>query len=324
VKRSFGLAVTLGVLAPVAASAQFSSDIPGVPRAAISIRGGKQSRLEWAFTGYKIPNGSAAGDSLAEGLRFGFGSSYRIKNQFELGYDITLIDAHAVQPPSVKDATPGTTAPASKSYLRGLAAYGLRIGGKYRPIASLDPDGNGYEVAFGAAYQPALKPLYGIERLGDSTRQGGQFATSKGAQSTFFPTNPFTKLSGTTDLAAMGSYRTRRIIADAALVAERVADRDAALGPSPVGVFDGVSLRAGAAYRLTAGFAVGAAYWGTGSPPWRDEYRLVVPGTPKKDQYAFLLQFGSDREAGIDLMYTTPTGKYLESGRLYIRARSTR
>lgn len=324
-KRRFLVAAALIISVGDGAGAQFSSDIPGVPRAAISIRGGHQNRTEWTFSGYKVPSGgTSSGDSLAGGLRVGFGQSYRILGQFELGYDFTLFDAYGMQPPSAKSVTGSTAAP-TRTYIRGLAAYGIRIGAKYRPIVALDPDGNGYEVAFGMSLQPELRPLYGIEHLGDSLRQGGQFAGEKtGPRSTFFQSNPFAKLSSATDFAAMGSYRSRRIIADGAIVMERVPTRDVGLDPSPVGLEDGVSLRAGGAYRVGPSFAVGASFWSQGSAPWRDDVHLSVPGKQSDDHFALLLQFGSAPEAGIDVMYSAPTGKYNESGRLYVRLRSTR
>jgi len=325
VTHRIALTALVATIAAAPAAAQFSSDIPGVPRASISVRGGHQNRTEWTFSGYRVPTTTNVGDSLAGGLRVGFGTSYRILSQFELGYDFTLLDGYAVQPPTPKTTTTTTSAAKPETYLRGLAAYGFRIGGKYRPIVALDPDGNGYEIAFGAAVQPQLKPLYGIERQGDSTRQGGQFQKNdKAVSSTFFRSNPFAKLSATTDIAAMASYRSRRLIGDVAIVAEKAADRTAVDGPSPLGVFDGVSIRAGGSYRLAPSIAVGGAFWGLGSPPWRDEVRLNVLGQEKTEQYAFLLQFGSAPEAGVDLMYDSPTGNYGQSGRLYLRFRSTR
>ena len=138
-----------------------------------------------------------------------------------------------------------------------------------------------------------------------------------------FPQNPFTGLTATTILAGMGSYRSKRFMGDAALVIEKGPSRSAG-DPSPIMLVNGASLHAGGSYRLTPGFAVGASYWGTGSPPWWDEVQLGAPGTQKDQQFGVLVQFGSNPESGIDLMYASPTGKYGESGRLYIRARSTR
>lgn len=303
------------------AAAQFSSDIPGVPRAAISIRGGRQNRTEWAFSGNKAAGSVAGQDTVGGGIRLGFGRSYRIRSAVEIGYDFTFFDGvYAGEPKGT-----GTTAKAN-SYMRGLAAYGIRVGGKVRAYSSLDPDGNGYQVSFGAALQPSFKPLYGYERYKDSSRTGSQFSSKDEptTPSAVFKTNPFAKLSSSTMVAAMGSYRSRRVIGDAALMSETAGSREAGEDPSPTKMYNGVSLRLGGAYRLTRGFAVGASYWGSGAPPWRDEVRLNVPGKTKAENFAFLLQFGSAPEAGVDLMLTSPTGSFSESARLYIRARSTR
>jgi hypothetical protein len=304
------------------AAAQFASDFPGVPRASISINGSKQSRFAWALTGYKVPTtAGTTGDTLAGGVRLGFGQSYRVQSQFEVGFDFTLLDGLLVQPPG-KTATSGTTtSPTDQTYLRGLAGYALRIGGKFRPIASLDPDGYGYEVAIGGAFQPQFKPLYGAEKMGDSSRSGGQFNSDAVKPSTVFRSNPFAQLSTSTTIAAMGSYRSRRFLADGAVVSETVPDRSAA-EPSPLAKYSGVSIKAGASFRLTPGIAVGGSYWGDGSPPWFDQIQFA-PGKPKAEKYGFLLQFGSDPESGLDIMYTSPTGEYAQSGRLYIRSRST-
>jgi hypothetical protein len=322
IRRIFFSAVLTTLTAGVG-RAQFSSDIPGVPRASISIRGGHQNRTEWTFTGYKVPNAASSGDTIAGGLRLGFGQSYRVLGQFELGYDLTLFDAYALQPPSIKTADAKSTS--EPTYMRGIAAYGIRIGAKYRPVVALDPDGNGYEVAFGAAIQPELQPLYGIEHMGDSSRQGGQFSHDNAAtSSTVFRSNPFAKLSSAVEAGAMGSYRARRITGDAALLIEHVPERNASTDPSPVSLTDGLSLRVGGAFRLTPSISVGGSYWSKGAGPWRDDIRLAAPGKHQDDHFAFLLQFGSEPEAGIDLMYSRPTGKYSESGRLYLRMRSTR
>jgi hypothetical protein len=315
-------AIALTVLATPAA-AQFASDFPGVPRAAISMSGGKQERISWALTGYKIPNSTATGDTLAGGIRFGFGRSYRVQSQFEIGFDFTLLDGLLVQPPSASGGAGAVGTAASNTYLRGLTGYGLRIGAKYRPISNLDPDGNGYELAVGAGFQPELKALYGVEKKGDSTRQGGQFNKDAITSNATFNQNPFASISSSTTVAAMGSYRSKRLQGDAAIVSETVPDRALTADPSPISLFNGISARAGGAFRLTPGFAVGASYWGSGSPPWWDQVSLGTPGKVKKEQFGFLLQFGSDPESGLDLMVTSPTGKFAESARLYIRSRST-
>ena len=321
-KRAILLAVAVTIVAttePVAA--QFSSDFPGVPRASISVRGGKQSRTEWIFRGYKVsPETGDADDTVAGGLQLGFGRSYRIQSRFEIGFDFTLLEGAVVNPPKGERET------VSPLYFRGLAGYGFRIGGKFRPISSLDPDGYGYEVAFGAAFQPALKPLFGVEHTQDTTRTGGQFSgdDEEEAPGAAFPVDPMAKLHSTTTLAAMGSYRSRRLNGDAALVLDNAAEPEAGEDPSPIGVFDGVSLRAGASYRVRPSIAIGATFWGNGAPPWRDEVALRYPGEHKASKVGVLFQFGRQPEAGVDLMISSPTHKFSESARLYVRVRSTR
>jgi hypothetical protein len=309
-------------IASAPAAAQFSSDFPGVPRAGISIRGSRQNRTEWTLGGNKIPRASG-GDTIAFGVRLGFGRSYRIRSQFEFGFDYTLIDGLFVQPPKTTGA-PGASS--KSSYIRGLLAYGFRVGGKYRVYSSLDPEGYGYQISVGAGYQPKLKPLFGVEHSKDSTRIGGQFSKedSAAAPSTAFTQNPFASLRSSTMISAMGSYRSKRLRGDAALLQESVGNLPAGEDPSPTGVFDGLSLRLGGAFRVTRRIALGATYWGSGSPPWRDAVQMSVPGVPKAEKYAFLVQFGSELEGGTDLMLTSPTGKFSESVRLYIRIRSTK
>jgi hypothetical protein len=312
---------TTFVSAPVAA--QFSSDFPGVPRASISIRGSTQSRTAFTLSGYKISDGSPTGDTLAGGLRFAFGQSYRIQDALEMGFDFTLLDGLAVVPPT--GAGTSTAAQSTNNrYLRGLTGYALRLGAKFRPISALDPDGNGFELAFGGAFQPQLRPLYGMEAQGDSSRAGGQFSPAQSTTpSAVFKQNPFARLDASTMLAGMGSFRSHRLLADVAIVGETGPVASATADPSPLTRYSGVSARVGGVFRLTPGIAVGGSYWGNGSPPWSDQLRFATPGKVKSEQYGFLLQLGSTPESGWDLMLTSPTGKFAESARLYIRHRAT-
>ena len=320
VRAAVALAVALAVVS-ASAAAQFSSDFPGVPRGAISIRGGKQARTEWSLLINKAPTATGVGDTTGAGLRIGIGRSYRVADQFEVGFDYTFMDLTFQQPPSPPVGTPKTD-----SYKRGLLAYAFRFGAKIRPYSSIDQEGNGYQVAFGAAYQPTLKALYGIESVGDSTRTGGQFADKKtsGPASTVFKQNPFASVQSSFTIAAMGSYRAKRILADAALMNESAAKGDATADSSPIQGYDGFSLRLAGAYRVTRSIAIGAAYWGSGSPPWRDEVRIGVPGNAKPLDFALLFQFGSEPEGGTDLMVTSPTGNFAQSIRIYLRTRATR
>lgn len=311
------LAVAVGAFATTS-GAQWASDFPGVPRASISIRGSKQTRTEWTFEGRKVAATTGADDAVGAGLRLGIGRSYRVGDQWEWGFDYTFVDLTAQLPP---DAAGGAT---KGNYYRGLLAYGFRLGAKIRPYSDIDQDGNGVELAFGAGYQPSLASLVGYEMLGDSSRTGGQFGDKqKTAASTHFTGNPFTPLPATTMIAAMGSYRSKRLLADAALVSESASTPPAEDGPSPVNDLDGFAIRAGASYRVTPRIALGAAFWGTGASPWRDELRFGLPGKAHTSQYALLVQFGSKPESGTDLIVTSPTGNFSESVRIYVRTRAT-
>ncbi|MEX0893235.1 MAG: hypothetical protein WEB88_13800 [Gemmatimonadota bacterium] len=303
----------------VPAEAQFSSDIPGVPRASVPFRGNHQNRTEWTFAGYKIPGAADVGDTTALGVRVTFGRSYRIRNVFELGFDISIIDGLLERPP--EDTLPGAP-PGPGSYIRGSGFYGLRIGGKWRPFSALDLDGYGWEGAIGAGVQPSLRPLIGAESYDDSTRFGGQFSGE--AEPGLRGSDPFGRIHMATFLSGMASYRSQRILADVALVAEAVRESDEADGPSPLVKFDGVSPRGGVMYRLTPSLALGASYWGNGAPPWRDQISVGVPGAAKGEHYGFIMTLGSRPESGTDFMVSTPTGDWGQSVRLYIRGRSTR
>jgi hypothetical protein len=304
-------------------AAQFSSDIPGVPRASVPFRGGHQNRTEWTFAGYRIPTDAEVGDTTAFGMRLSYGRSYRVRTSFELGFDITITDGLFQMSPDDPGAVSG---PDNRNYMRAAGMYGLRIGGKWRPVSALDTDGYGWEAAVGAAIQPSLKPLIGAERYADSTRIGGQFhpvdedAPAGGLRGA----DPFGSIHTTSFLMGMASYRSQRILVDAALVAEAVQDDDEAEGLSPLVKFGGVSPRLGAMYRITPGTAIGVSYWGKGAPPWRDQIAVGVPGGTKEEHYGFILSRGSRPESGIDLMVSTPNGEWGQSVRLYIRGRSTR
>lgn len=309
------------VFVSASAAAQFSSDIPGVPRGSISIRGGTQVRTEWSFLANKEPAASGAGDTVGGGLRVGIGRSYRVGDQFEIGFDYTFMDLSLQTPPSA-----AAGAPKPGNYMRGMLAYALRVGGKIRPYSSIDQDGNGFEAAFGVAYQPSLKTLYGIEYSGDSSRTGGLVSgkSTTGAPSAVFKKNPFAAVGSSIMIGAMGSYRSKRFNADAALMNESVEKRAASVDQSPIQGYDGFSLRFGGAYRVTRTVAIGGAYWGAGAPPWRDEVRIGIPGKVKSSDFALLFQFGSEPEGGTDLMVTSPTGNLAQSIRIFLRTRATR
>jgi hypothetical protein len=305
------------------AESQFSSDIPGVARASVPFRGGHQNRTEWTFAGYRIPTTTEVGDTTAFGLRLSYGRSYRVFTSFELGFDFTITDGFYQRPPedaSVPGGEPGS------SYMRASGIHGLRIGGKWRPVSALDPDGYGWEAAIGAAIQPSLRPLIGAERYADSTRIGGQFHNADDdAPGGLRGADPFGRMNTASMISAMASYRARRLLVDAALVGEAVLKGDEEEeGLSPLLNFGGLSPRLGAMFRVTPGMAVGGSYWGKGAPPWRDQSVVGVPGASKEEQYGLILTLGSRPESGVDMMLSSPNGEWAQSLRLYIRGRSTR
>jgi hypothetical protein len=290
------------------AFAQFSSDIPGVPRASTPLRGGHQNRTEFDLAGYRLAGTN--GDTMSFVGRIGFGQSYRVQNKFEIGYDMTIGEGVFHRVPAVGAGDPAT-------YTRGTFFYGIRLGAKFRPVSSISPEGYGYELAIGAGYQPALQPMFGAEREGDSTRVTGHFLEEEGLARF---DDPFASSHAATQIAGMASYRTRRVTADAAIVTEAVTVGER---PSPTGTYDGLSIRLGAVYRLRPSISVGASYWGDGAPPWRGRIQSRSPAA-QEEQFGVVLAFGSRPEAGTDLVVTSPTGDIASSARFYFRFRSTR
>jgi hypothetical protein len=298
--------VVLMLVAGVPAEAQFSSDIPGVPRAATPFAGGRQVRTEYDFSFHRF--GGAPGDTLMVAGRVGFGRSWRIRSDWEVGYDLSLLEgAHAQSP---DDESGGNVAVVH--YTRGVLLHGVRIGAKYRPISSITPEGYGYHVALGVALQPAIKPAFAVTH-GDTTLLGGAFV---GSDSPIVGPVP-----QALQFAVMGSYRARRVTADAALLLEKSEAGSVSDGPSPVAIYDGISLRLGATFRATPSLALGGTFWGQGAPPWRD--RVVLRGPTEDRNVGLLVSFGSRPEAGTDLILSSPTGSLTKSVRLYIRTRST-
>jgi hypothetical protein len=267
------------------------------------------------------------------GLRLGFGRSYRIGSQFEIGFDFTLLDGFAIKAPEPEDAPEESE---STLYARGMTLYGLRLGAKFRPYSNLTPEGYGFEAAVAGSFQPPLKPVIGVERAGDSTYTGGLVGGEDADQDN--PRPVFNQLKGSFQLMGLASYRARRIMVDVGIVSEFSQDEDPedADELSPLAVFDGVSPRIGASYRLTPSIAVGGAFWGKGATPWRDHIVINSPGKENScptdpnvvcgqedNQFGALLQFGSRPEAGMDLMVVSPTGAFGESLRILFRWRGT-
>ena len=296
------LAAVLLVSAPAGElTAQFSANLPGVPRASLPFHGGSQGRFEFDLTGFKLA--SEPGDTLGGRLRLGFGRSWRIASSFEFGFDVTLAEGTVLRSP--QDSTAAD--PESQLNINGSAAYGLRFGLKFRPISYVDPSGYGFEAAVGVGYQPTLEPAFIYRKMGDSTFAGGAIGKDDDDLEK-------TKIHASTQFLLALGYTTPRLTADVALLVE-TATLD---GSSPVVVYDGVSPRLGLKYRLTGGFAVGVAYWGSGAPPWRDRLAGSV-GPMNVQQFGILLGFGSRPGKGTDLIISSPTGAFGEALNLYWR-----
>lgn len=290
------LACALSVAAPV--KAQFSSDLPGVPRGRVSFLSPGQGRFELDMTAFKL--GESGADTLAGGLRMGFGHSWRIGSNVELGWDFSLGEVRVVRP-KVADTT--------QTNVDATAAYGARIGLKYQFFNVVDPDGYGVSASVGVGFQPEVKPVYIYSKSGEESASGG-YAGSKpddgGIDS---------KVHKSTVVMGAVSYRTVRLEADGAIVIENSSDPD---GVSPIHVYDGTSVSLGARYRLTPGFGVGLVYWGNGAPPWRDRINFGLREINPSD-FGFLITFGSGLEKGTDIMISSPTGKFSESVSFYLR-----
>jgi len=300
------------VFAPaVPTGAQLSSDLPGVPRASVPFAGGRQSRGEFDFLYFKVPiDGSR--DTLAFGARIGLGRSYRIQSRWEVGFDLTLVEGMHNRESRQDSTQEQSFAP----YTRGLLGYGFRIGAKFTPISSVSPEGFGYHAGVGVAFQPKLQPLFGISFEDDSTYTGGQFIKDEGGLD-----DVVQNLPQSIQVAAMGSYRSRRVSVDGALIWESQTEETAS-EPLAVERYSGLFPRVGAKFQLTRSIAPGLVFWGSGAPPWRDRITERGPGEDES-QFGLLISFGSRRESGTDLLIMSPRGSFGEAIRLYIRTRST-
>ncbi len=281
-------------------SAQWSVDIPGVPRASLVRQGAHQGRFE--LEGSWLKPGAEAGDSAVIAGRMGVGWSWRIASAVEFGFDFTVANAQRISGIVAPDLPDGG------NELRLTGGYGLRFGLKFRPISYVDLDGNGVEVALGVGYQPELEPVVRWETRGDSSVVAGLVGGSD------LPEGP--KIHSSTLFMAAVSYRQPRIMGDLALVSESATE-----SADPfLTVHSGVGLRAGIRYRLTHGFAVGASYWGSGAPPWRDRPTIAL-ATEDTSQFGLLLSLGGTPEKSTDLMVSSPTGSFGKSVTVYVAVR---
>lgn len=304
-----------GSLCPV--EAQFSSDIPGVPRASVPFLGGNQGRTEFDFLYFA--ESSRAEDDWAAQARIGYGRSFRIASNFEFGFDFNLASGHYSKlDEDAIGATPYEDTYQATSLLQGAFLYGLRFGLKYQPIAFVSPEGYGFSAAVGASYQPSLSPGFSLERAGDSTWTGYPGSEKRETNPWPFPASVTAKQDQLIQFAVMASYRSRRIVADAALASTSRSGN----GDFPADDFSGFSPKLGLMFRLTPGLALGGAVWGSGASPWQDQIVLpwLVNDSPS---YALVVGFGNRSEVGTDLIVMSPSGSLSESSRLYIRVRTS-
>ncbi|MGH7467790.1 MAG: hypothetical protein ACRENP_07340 [Longimicrobiales bacterium] len=290
-------------------AAQFSSEFPGVPRAAVPLAGARQSRSEFDLLYFNVPAGTGR-DSLAVGMRIGLGRSWRIRSRFEVGFDFSLLEGM-----HVRERRASSSAEAFPHYTRGNLGYGLKVGAKFTPLNAVSPEGYGYHAGIGVAFQPSLEAVFGVAFESDTIETGGVFVkNTDGAD------NVLNAIPQSIQVAAMGSYRTRRIALDGALLWEKTEETSPII--FPIERYSGVSLHVGAKYHLTRSIAPALLFWGGGAPPWRDRILSRAPGE-QESQWGVAVSFGSKPEAGTDLMLMSPTGSLSNSVRLYIRVRST-
>jgi hypothetical protein len=292
---------------PVAA--QLYSEIPGITSSSVPYAGRTQSRTDFEMVyhrGVALPTGEWGAQA-----RLAYGRSYRVFSNLELGLDLTFFDAAYMS----RDATQieGESA-TDRALIAGHAGYGVRFGGKYRIISSLTPWREGFEAAVFYTVQPQTRTGISLVRDGTDVWTGGLFRSppedEQESRELFHV--PAASAAG----IALG-YRTRRVTVDAVLSTE---SSRPALNPA-MSEYAGVYPRIGASYRVTGSLAIGAAYWGNGSPPWYAQGR--IPGIePRAQPFAIVVSRGSERGAGTDFVIAPPTGGQSPL-RLFIRGRSS-
>ncbi len=288
---------------PAPAWAQFSMDIPGVPRARVPFLANGDGRFELGITGYRL-RGEAA-DTIAGSFRMGFGHSWTIASSFELGYDLSLGEVRLVRP-----GTPDGGGAEPDTELGGTALYGVRLGLKFTPYNVVDPDGYGISAALGVSYQPELKPVFTYDKVGESVVTRG-YAGGRPEPGELEPV-----LSSMQSMMGAVSYRSRRAELDVSVTHQIVTEPN---GFDFSGPLEGTFVSAGARLYLTSSFAVGGAYWGAGPPPWRDRINVAVRAVDPSD-FGFFVTLGAGLEDGTDIMISSPTGDFSESISFYLRS----
>ena len=286
---------------PPALQGQFSTNFPGIPRGSIP---GGQGRFELDSWWARADNGDGAEVTDGFGVRLAFGKSWRIGSSFELGFDFTLGQAGLVRLPESQVGTGE-----ERNTFTAAAGYAPQIGLKWRPFSMVDPDGYGLQASIGVGYRPEMTAVATFWRR-DSTYIGGLAGDDPLAGAGEIP-------SGTLIMLA-ASYRQRDFEIDAAILNESAGAIPAE--GSLIPVYETTSLRAGGKYRLTPGFALGAAFWSGGSPPGRDRIPLGLDDN-SKPRIGLMLSFGRFVGKWTDLLVYSPTGNFSDGVALHLSVR---
>ena len=298
------LTIAMVLLLPTPCAAQWSSDLPGVPRASIVRLGSAQGRFE--LDASRLRAQGPAGDSTTFQGRLGAGWSWRVASAFEFGFDVTLAEAQRSSVPTDAATDPRDNG----SSFTTTGGYGLRFGLKFRPVSYVDPDGNGMAVAVGIGYQPKLDPLIRYQSRGDSSFSGGILGGDQRDVGHVHAAKLF--------MAAF-SYRSPRLTGDVAFVAESVDEGEG--DGSLLRVYSGLSPRAGIRYRVGHGLGLGVSFWGKGAPPWRDRLVAGISDGYGDDQVGLMISLGATPEKSTDFMISSPAGSFGRSVTIYIVAR---
>jgi hypothetical protein len=304
--RAIGvLGITAALAQPSTALAQLYSEIPGLTSASVPYVGRSQSRIDFDLLYHRtvtLPGGEWGAEA-----RLAYGRSTRIFANGELGFDFSLANGAYLKRSAADQG-------GSEAFLGGHAVYGFRVAGKYRLLSTMTPWREGVEIAAFSIFQPGMRTGISIIKDGDETWSGGLFRSPNDEQSQF---DVFHVPSSWTAGLALG-YRSTRLALDAELAYESTQTAD-----NPVmAAYDGLYPRVGIMYRLTPGFAAGAAYWGGGSPPWSGQGSL--PGVERMtDTFGAVLTLGGREGAGTDLVFASSLRRGDAPIRLFIRARTS-
>ncbi len=206
------LAVTTAI--PSAASAQFTSEIPGVPRAGVPWNGHAQGRVGIDLSGFRIEE--ETGIHWVGRAGVDWGRSYRIGPNLEVGFDLGLASGLLDNYRPAEDQTDEGPITASEVVI----GYGVTVGAKLRPISYLSTAGHGFEAAIAASFRYGSEPVFAYEMVGDSSRTGGLFVGADSDSTSGTEEDLLLESASAVGGGLILSYRTPRIMADVALMFE--------------------------------------------------------------------------------------------------------